>query len=252
MTKDAIAEFYRENPHMVSSPFGGVDGFDAGLLREVFDQLEVSLDGRRVLDIGCGRGFLREIVEAGGGRYIGLDLVANAGPGRVLAADAARLPIADDAVDLGVCIDAYEHFPDPDAVAREICRVLVPGGVFFLSAPNYANVAGVVKKTYEFTGLYERNTWAPFGRWQPQELEQFITPGRVRRRFERAGFDGFRHIGFAREAGLGLFPWIDHPRMPDRIRFRLQRMFARVGGGIVRVWPGASLHCFYRMTAPET
>lgn len=252
MTENTVANFYHENPHMVSSPFGGVTGFDNQLLLDLFDRLGIELSGKRVLDIGCGRGFPREIVTGAGGEYFGVDLVANAAPGRVALADAARLPIAEASVDLVVCIDAYEHFPDADAVAHEIRRVLTGDGVFFLSAPNYANVAGLVKRLCESFGTYDRNTWAPFGRWQPQELEQFVTPRRVRKTFRAAGLGACRYVGYRREAGLGLFPWIDHPRMPDAIRFRLQGLSSFAGGAVVRVWPAASLHCFYRISASET
>ena len=217
----------------------------------MFGQLDVALEGRSVLDVGCGRGFVGEFVERMGGRYAGVDFVASR-PGFPFAhADAARLPFPDAAFDAVFCIDAFEHFPDGETVAREIRRVLRPGGFFFLSAPNYSNVAGVVKWGYETFGRYKRNTWAPFGRWRPQELEQPLTGAVLGKIFRQAGFVSSVRVGLGREIGLGLFPWIEHPGMPDRVRFRLQRLAARVGPAIVKVWPGASLHCFYKFDVPN-
>lgn len=243
---DPIRRFYEANPHMVSSPFGGLHGYDGALLEETFARLGMVVAGQ-VLDVGCGRAHLRGIIEARGARYTGLDFVISQARPRMVRGSAMSLPFADATFDLVTCIDAFEHFPDPAAAAREFHRVLKPGGTFFLSAPNYANVAGLVKWCCEHTGSYAPRTWAPFGRWQPQEFEQPLTPRFIRRCFAPAGFRDIAAIGFAREVELGLFPWIDHPAMPELIRFRLQPLFRAIGPAIVAAWPAASLHLFWRM-----
>lgn len=250
MPDDPIQRFYKSNPRMVSSPFGGIDGINMTLLNAVLANLGIDLSGRRVLDVGCGRGYVESLVRAKGGQYIGADFVVSRKGFPLVRADAARLPFPEASMDVLLCIDASEHFPAPAAAAREFFRVLRPGGVYFLSAPNYGNVAGLVKKTCEGLGLYEKDTWAPFGRWQPQELEQPLTPRFVRDLYSAAGFQQIRAIGHAPEVGLGLFPWVDHPRMPESIQFRLQRFFARVGPKIVAKAPAASLHLFWRMEKP--
>ncbi len=243
----AVAEFYRANPRMVSSPFGGVDGVRADLLKEVWSRLKIDVAGKRVLDVGCGRGYSGDVVRELGGDYTGTDFVVSRRGFRLAQADAAALPFADGAFDVALCLDAFEHFPDSPRAAREIRRVLGPRGLFFLSAPNYGNVAGLVKAVYEGTGWYAPRTWAPFGRWQPQELEMPLTAGLVRRVFRAAGFSRLQCVGHAAEAGLGVFPWIDHPRMPEAARFRLQRVFARIGPALVAAAPTLSLHNFWRM-----
>ena len=250
MPDDPIQRFYQANPRMVSSPFGGIDGIQTALLNQVLAQLDIDLTGRRVLDVGCGRGYIEDLVRARGGQYIGADFVVSRKGFPLVRADAAHLPFPDASMDALLCVDASEHFPDPAGAAREFFRVLRPGGVYFLSAPNYGNVAGLVKKTCEGLGFYEKHTWAPFGRWQPQELEQPLTPCFVRRLYRTAGFTGIRAIGHAPEVGLGLFPWVDHPKMPEAIQFRLQRLFAKFGPHIVKRAPSASLHLFWRMDKP--
>jgi SAM-dependent methyltransferase len=245
----AVAEFYRANPRMISSPFGGVDGVQRELLAEVWARLDIDVANQRVLDVGCGRGFIGDLVRDHGGTYTGADFVVSRCGFPLVNADSAALPFADSSFDVALCVDAFEHFPEPDRAAAEIRRVLRRGGVFFLSAPNYGNVAGIVKRMYENAGWYEANTWAPFGRWQPQELEMPITGAVVRRVFTRAGFRALRRIGHGAEVGLGLFPWIDHPRTPEAIRFRLQRLFARIGPPLASISPTLSLHNFWRMDA---
>lgn len=254
MTPDAgrqrLQRYYEANPRMVSSPFGGVDGIDAALLRDVFARLGVDFAGARVLDAGCGRGFTGGLVRELGGVYLGVDIVVSRAGFPLAQADAAALPVATASVDRVLCFDAYEHLPEPAAATAEFFRVLRPGGVLFLSAPNYGNVAGLVKWWCERFGAYERDSWAPFGRWLPQEREHLLTARRVRRLFRDAGFVPGRRIGHGPEVGLGLFPWLDHPRAPDAVRFRLQKVFAAVGPGVARVAPGASLHAFWRFDKP--
>ena len=250
--RDAIRAFYEDNPRMVSSPFGGVGWFDRKFFESVLSALDIDLTGRRVLDAGCGRGMARTAVEAAGGAYTGCDFVVSGAGFPLAQADAANLPFTDSAFDAVFCIDASEHFPRPEAAAAEFFRVLRPGGVLFLSAPNYANVAGVVKWCCETAGWYAPRTWAPFGRWQPQEYERALTPGRVRRLYRRAGFTRMRRIGCGREVGLGLFPWMDHRRMPEAVQFRLQRFFRATGPAIARRCPSASLHLFWRIDKPDT
>ena len=94
-----------------------------------------------VLDIGCGTGnltvsLLRRLGPSG--RVISIDIsekMLNRAQGK---ADDARvswrlspadqLPVADSAIDRAICFSAWPHFQNPAAVAREIHRVLRPGG----------------------------------------------------------------------------------------------------------------------------
>ena len=232
---------------MVSSPFGGVDGVNRELLVDVFERLGIELDGLKVLDVGCGRGFTGDVVRELGGDYTGADFVVSRVGFRLAQADATALPFPEGSFDAVFCLDAYEHIPNPEVAAAEFLQVLKPGGFFYLSAPNYGNVAGIVKRVYEGLGWYEKNTWAPFGRWQPQEWETCLTGPMIRRIFYGAGFRAITRVGHDVEVGLGLFPWVGHPKMSEAIQFRLQRMFRLIGGPVAKVWPGSSLHSFWRM-----
>jgi SAM-dependent methyltransferase len=240
-------EYYKANPDMVSSPFGGIDGIHRDMMLKIFELLDINLEGRRVLDVGCGRGFTGEVVAECGGEYFGADLVASREGLRMVLADAFMLPFPDATFDAVFCIDVFEHIPDSIGAAREFHRLLRQGGFVFLSVPNYSNVAGLVKKYCETLGSYEKHTWAPFGNWKPQEFEQFITGRRIRRAFRGAGFERLRVLAHPYEVDGGLFPWIAHPSMSEGMRFRLQRLFAMIGPVVARVWPGASLHLFWKI-----
>lgn len=247
-SKDAIRRYYESNPLMVSSPFGGVDDINVELLTQVWRALDFDLRNQRVLDVGCGRGFTGDVIRDLGGIYTGVDLVVSRHGFPLALADATHLPFGDAVFNMVMCVDAFEHIPEPESATREFRRVLRRGGCVFLSVPNYANVAGLVKRWCEYSGTYAPNSWAPFRRWQPQELEHFTTGHSVRAAFRAAGFMHFRRIGYGPEVGLGLFPWMDHPHTSERIRFRLQRLFATIGPSLARLIPTASLHAFWRIS----
>lgn len=53
----------------------------------------------------------------------------------VIRADATRLPIADQALDLVVAYDLLEHLVDDEACVSEVMRVLRPHGRFLVAVP---------------------------------------------------------------------------------------------------------------------
>jgi len=244
-----VEAYYRENGELVSSPFAAVDGFRRSVLERVLERLGLSVDGKQVLDVGCGRGLLRSFVEQQGGRYTGYDLVLDRirsdSRSRFVRGDAHFLPFRRASFDAVFCVDSFEHYLDGAAVAAEFRRVLKPDGFVFLSVPNYSNVAGFVKWVSEKLGLREKNTWAPFAAWKPQALEHFVTSRYVRSKFEQAGFRRFRKLGYGEEVSIGLFPWLWHPLMPGRVERLLRAVLRPLGDGVARVWPGASLHLFW-------
>lgn len=117
---------------------------------EVDRVLEVlSLEGKTVLDIGCGAGgiTLHLVSHHGAAHATGFDVekpvieAARAHAARkglsdrtsFVQAPPGPLPFSDAGFDLVFSKDALLHVADKDAVFREIFRVLKPGGVFAAS-----------------------------------------------------------------------------------------------------------------------
>lgn len=117
-------------------------GEKAALYAQVLAMLDAP-PGAAVLDVGCGAGPFLLHAERGGLAPIGLDLsdlaLAKArarGCARLVLAQGERLPFADGAFPFLVCLGNLEHFLDPLAGARELARVLAPGGRGAVLLPN--------------------------------------------------------------------------------------------------------------------
>ena len=96
---------------------------------------------RRVLDVGCGTGYLLRRIAArtpDAAELVGIDPAARmvrvaqeatADPRvRFLAGTAERLPGPDGGFDLLVTTTSFDHWTDQQAGLRECARVLAPGG----------------------------------------------------------------------------------------------------------------------------
>lgn len=79
------------------------------------------------LDLGCGSGLHRFAVEKAGFQWVGMDY---ANPNAQLLGDGHALPFQTGSIDFVVSIAVLEHLQHPFVVAREVCRVLKPGGLY--------------------------------------------------------------------------------------------------------------------------
>jgi SAM-dependent methyltransferase len=98
------------------------------------------LEGKRILDAGCGLGLymrrFRDLSEDVHGVDVDPARVAEAMVPNVRVASVERLPYADGEFDVVFSHEVLEHVPDDRAAVREACRVLRPGGHMAVFAPN--------------------------------------------------------------------------------------------------------------------
>jgi 2-polyprenyl-6-hydroxyphenyl methylase/3-demethylubiquinone-9 3-methyltransferase len=108
----------------------------------------------RVLDVGCGAGFLSNELAREGFLVTGLDAsesslaVARAhdatGTVTYRLGDAYSLPYGAATFEVACTMDFLEHVAEPDRVIKEIARVLKPLGLFFFHTFNRNVVSYVV------------------------------------------------------------------------------------------------------------
>ena len=84
-----------------------------------------------VLDVGGRYQPYRPLLGAKVGRYVAIDLIRT---GLVsVVANGEALPFAAEAFDLAIATQVLEYFPEPSLAARQIHRVLKPGGILLAS-----------------------------------------------------------------------------------------------------------------------
>jgi ubiquinone/menaquinone biosynthesis C-methylase UbiE len=132
---------------------------------------------QRLLEVGCGRGWLTERVQRHCPATFGVDVnprsIAHAVAPNLSVMDAVDLHYDDQQFDHVFSFHAIEHIADAGAALREMRRVLVPGGRALLVYP-----AEPIRGLYAMPGA-----WIGFGNpllARQLHLHKF-TPRRMRR-----------------------------------------------------------------------
>ena len=118
-------------------------------LRLSWIQSYVNLDGKKVVDIGCGGGILAESIAQSGADTTGIDLsekalkVAELHALEVGAKLTYRAISAEDLAkehagqyDVVTCMEMLEHVPNPASVVQACADLCKPGGTIFFSTLN--------------------------------------------------------------------------------------------------------------------
>jgi SAM-dependent methyltransferase len=99
-------------------------------------------EGRRVLDVGCGAGYLSEILVRRGYAVVCIDWPGTPHPATVEFSGADLdngLGPLDSHFDYVICADVLEHLRDPVRLLTECRQHLAPGGTVVISLPNSAH-----------------------------------------------------------------------------------------------------------------
>lgn len=102
---------------------------------------------RRVLDIGCGSGWMAERLQQQGAEAYGVDTSEAAialasekvDPSRLRCGTLASARFDTGFFDAAVAVHVLEHVEDPAAFAAEAHRILKDGGILLLRIPNLAS-----------------------------------------------------------------------------------------------------------------
>lgn len=150
------------------------------------EQLAGPLQGRRVVDVGCGGGILSEAMARKGAQVLGIDLadkslkVAELHALESLVTGLRYRKVAAETLaeeepgrhDVVTCLEMLEHVPDPAAIVTACATLVKPGGWVFFSTINRnakAYVMAVLGAEYVLN-LLPRST---------HEYSRFIRPSEL-------------------------------------------------------------------------
>jgi methionine biosynthesis protein MetW len=184
---------------------------------------------KRVLDVGCGTGFLaRLLMDSRGAQVVGIEPdLARTEAAKARGID-ARHGFFDETMvqnlgkfDVVIFADVLEHLPDPASVLQLTRQVLAPGGVVIASIPNIAHWS------VRWELLCGRFDYHDCGIMDATHLRWF-TERSVRNLFESSGYqvDAVRHTaGLNASVYHQTFFWRNF--RPRRYRFPLIRWLAK-------------------------
>lgn len=176
---------------------------DINPLRLGWIDSQISLAGKRILDVGCGGGLLSEGMAVFGADVTGIDLsekplavarlhLLESGQKvdyRKIAVEqlADEMPGAFDAV---TCLEMLEHVPNPSSVIAACARLVKPGGQVFFSTLNRN------AKSYLFAviGAEYVMKMLPKG---THDYAKFIKPSELARWAKMAGLEPEELIGMS-------------------------------------------------------
>lgn len=183
-------------------------------LRLDYIRQRAPLDGRQVVDIGCGGGILAESMAAQGAHVTGIDMAE--GPLAVARLHQAESGTSVDYLhssaealaasrpaefDVVTCLEMLEHVPDPDAVVRACAELVRPGGQVFFSTINRNPKAFL----FAIVGAEYLLRLLPAG---THEYAKFIRPSELEAAARHAGLElagsiGLHYNPLTREYSLG-------------------------------------------------
>jgi 2-polyprenyl-6-hydroxyphenyl methylase / 3-demethylubiquinone-9 3-methyltransferase len=174
-----------------------------GYFRRVLtERLRVPIEGKAVLDVGCGGGILAEEFARLGcavtgvdpsqpslevarrhAEREGLDISYRLGTGE-------HLPVADASFEIVYCCDVLEHVDDVHGVIAEIGRALKPGGVFL-----YDTINRTVASKLVVIKLMQEWEWSSFVPPHLHDWDRFIKPQELEAIMRLKGLEPQEFVG---------------------------------------------------------
>jgi len=216
-----LRDYYDQ--HWTHTPEGDVD---YSRLRLVLDDLP---PGSRVLDSGCGPGFLAELLDQHGIVVVGTDVSA-VGPARTRARgieaqqvdlDTDRLPFADGEFDAVIANSNLEHLFYMHRHVAECVRCVKPGGKFIWLVPNIGHWR------YRLWLLAGRFPYIPCSPTDEYHI-RYVTAYEAQKLLREAGISRIAIRGHAGTWVRGLYPRILVNRYSKSIFDRLYEPLVRL------------------------
>jgi ubiquinone/menaquinone biosynthesis C-methylase UbiE len=154
------------------------------------------VQGKRVLEMACGRGGFTKLLASMGARVVASDFSSAAleitkqriapsdcGISSVdlIRADAHQLPFSNASFDIIISCETIEHLPHPLEALLEMARVCRPEGLLYLTTPNYFNLMGLYR-------VYDAMLGRPQRSEESQPFDTVWTFSQVHRLIRQSGW----------------------------------------------------------------
>ncbi len=213
--ENKIAQRFNEFCHIFPAEIDSAD-FRVKAVLDFFGDV----NGKKILDIGCGKGRFSEIFFMKGANIFGIDpsekLLKEAREKSFgksfISGSATDLPFSDNTFDCVFCIEVLEHVPDFRKAVREMVRVLKRNGKLIIIDKNILSFHRKFILPYAFIKrcLEVSNKW--FYPKNFQFREKWFFPWEVSKELknychstEREYLKGYTGKSFAFPAFLNLF-----------------------------------------------
>ncbi len=191
MRKDSIRTFY-ENVYQYS--LSDQSGFDQYERNDVLKRIYKPVDSKKILDLGAGDGKVSEFFLSLGYKVYALEWTEtgvqkmNSLGINASCWDIEDLPYnyEDNFFDEIFWGDNIEHLFFPAKVAKELLRILKPGGRLVLSTPNHGWI--INRLYYLLIGTPRRTEGHKLPIWEWQHIRYFNKP-EIRRFLQHCGFN---------------------------------------------------------------
>ncbi|CAN5395642.1 bifunctional 3-demethylubiquinone 3-O-methyltransferase/2-octaprenyl-6-hydroxy phenol methylase [soil metagenome] len=161
-----------------------------------------SIEGKRVVDIGCGGGILAESMARRGADVLGVDLASKplkvaqlhaleSGVSSLAYREVAAEALAAESpssYDIVTCMEMLEHVPDPSSIINACAALAKPGGWIFFSTINRNPKAFL----FAIIGAEQVLRLLPKG---THEYARFIKPSELAKWCRSAGIDAQQSRG---------------------------------------------------------
>lgn len=119
-------------------------------------------EGRKILDVGTGFGYLLEVASEMGFDCRGLDISEKAVeisskkfPAKITKGNLISANYDSEYFDVVLMVDVLEHIANPHKIISEAQRILKPGGLLFIISPNSSSVTRFLSGKNWFQYKYE-------------------------------------------------------------------------------------------------
>ena len=185
--------------------------------------------GKRVLDVGCGNGYLGKILADRGYEVTGIEQPGGTNQRfppevRLVEADLENgLPELDGKFDYILCADVLEHLRDPLRLLKEIRGKFTPGGVLIASLPNSGNL---YFRLVILSGRFPQDNKGLFDRTHMR----FFTWDGWRELLDNGGFVIDRTVSSCIPIGLAAPAWRESLpiRLSERISYEMAKVWKRM------------------------